>query len=490
MRLFFLKSWSLFMKLAQLILLVKKGESEQLEFKSTTSNIVAGIQTLCAFLNSEKGGSVVFGVTDYGDIKGQNVSDSTKKNIANELNKIEPRPSPKVDVIYVPIKNNNEVIILKTKAGENAPYTYDGRAYVRNQSTTSRMSKEEYVYLHNQNNQTLWESLTGNTCKLSDLDLNRIKEMVRMAVYEKRMPESAMSESIPDVLQKLEIAVNGKLTNAAVVLFCKNENKQFLQCNIKLARFKGIDKTEFLDTKTFRGNAFDMYDKAMDFLSFTLPVAARIEDNNPTRVETPAIPYKVLREAVTNAIIHRDYSQAGGSISIAVYDDRVNISNIGALPKGVELNQLSKEHQSILRNPLIAQVFYLCGKIEKWGRGTIEMINDCKKVGNSPPKYEEIGGGFSLTLPLKESINSVIKQQLSDHDLSKLTDRQKKIIEILRQGALTTTQLIKKMRSKLTTRTMQLELVKLRELNLIKSTGKTKATLWLLSEYNYEIIAK
>ncbi len=268
-------------------------------------------------------------------------------------------------------------------------------------------------------NQTLWESLTGNTCKLSDLDRNRIKELVRMAVYAKRMPESAISESIPNVLNKLELTVNGKLTNAAVILFCKKENKQFMQSSIKMARFRGIDKTEFLDTKTFRGNAFDVYDKAMDFLVFCLPVAARIEENNPIRVETPAIPYKVLREALTNALIHRDYSNPGGSIFVAVYDDRVNITNIGALPKGVDLKKLSKEHASIQRNPLIAQVFYLCDKIEKWGRGTIDMINDCKKAGIPAPIYEEIGNTFSVTFPLKESISSIMNPKVLHDDLHK-----------------------------------------------------------------------
>ncbi|HEV2601934.1 MAG TPA: ATP-binding protein [Candidatus Babeliales bacterium] len=343
------------------------------------------------------------------------------------------------------------------------------------------MSKEEYIYLHNKNNQTTWESLTGNTCTLSDLDRNRIKEVVRMTVYEKRMPEPAISESIPDILKKLHLTIDGKLTNAAVILFAKKEDKQFLQCNMKMARFRGTDKSEFFDTKSFRGNAFDIYDKAMDFLVFSLPVAARIEPNNPIRVESPAIPYKALREAVTNAIIHRDYSQAGGSISIAIYDDRVNISNTGTLPKGVALNQLSKEHQSILRNPLIAQVFYLCGKIEKWGRGTVEMINDCKKVGNPPPKYEEIGGGFSLTLPLKEHISSIKKQKPAEVDLNALTSRQKKIIQVLGQGPLTTAEIIRKMRLTITNRTIQLDLLRLKELGFIKSTGKARFTMWSLA---------
>jgi len=339
------------------------------------------------------------------------------------------------------------------------------------------MSKEEYFYLYNQSNQDLWEKSTNNSCTISDLDKNRIKEVIRTAVIEKRMPESALSESIPTILKKLNLINNNKLTNAAVILFCKKEDLQFMQSNIRLARFKGIDKSEFLDNKTFRANAFDLYDKAMDFLHFTLPVAARIEEGKAERVETPTIPYKVLREAIVNALAHRDYSHPGGSVFIAVYDDRVNISNIGALPKGLELKQLPKEHPSIPRNPLIARVFYLCKKIEGWGRGTIDMIENCKKAGNPIPKYEEIGNSFSVTLPLKEPLRVVKKEQKY---LNKLTERQQKIIQALQDGPMTRQQIMDSMNTSLSGRTMQFELAKLKKVGLIKSEGTGKFITWYL----------
>lgn len=394
------------MKIAQLKALVKRGESEQLEFKTSTASITSGMQTVCAFLNGTSGGTVIFGVKDNSDIVGQAITDKTRKEIAVELSKIE--PLSKIDVNYITISDDRQAIALLVNPGERAPYTYDGRAFIRNQSTTLRMTKEEYIYLHNHNNQALWEGLTNNTCTLRDLDRNRIKEVMRMAIFKKRLPESAAAGTTPDILRKLDLMVNDKLTNAAVILFCKNEQQQFMQSTIKLARFRGLDKSVFIDTKMFKGNAFDLYDKATEFLHFNLPIAAHIEPGKAQRIENPAIPYNVLREAITNALIHRDYSHAGGAAEVAVYDDRVNITNIGALPKGVLLSQLIKEHQSIQRNPLIAHVFYLCGMIEKWGRGTVDMMQDCKKAGNPLPKYEEIGGSFSVTLPLKNIMPTII----------------------------------------------------------------------------------
>jgi len=405
------------MKLAQLKTIVKRGESERLEFKSSTGGLSAGMQTVCAFLNSTHGGKIVFGVKDDGQIVGQIITDKTYKDLATEFNKIEPHV--KIDVQYVRVAQDRQAIVVSVEPGTHAPYMYDGRSFIRNQSTTRRMSQGEYIYLYNQKNPTLWENLTTNNCKLVDLDRNRIKEIIRMAVFEKRLPESAISESVPSILKKLKLMVDDKLTNAAVILFCKKESKQFMQSNVMLARFKGINKSEFQDTKTYIANAFDLYDKAMDFLTFSLPIAARIESGKSHRIETPAIPFKVLREALTNALVHRDYSHAGGNMTVAVYDDRVNISNIGALPQGVLLNELSQEHSSIQRNPLIANIFYLCGKIERWGRGTLDMIDDCKSAGNPSPKYEEVGGTFSATLFFKEPIRTIIYESSKKITMSK-----------------------------------------------------------------------
>jgi ATP-dependent DNA helicase RecG len=465
------------MKLSQLKALIKHGESEVLEFKNSTASLSSGMQTICAFLNSEHGGIVIFGVKDNSDLVGQDVTDKTQKDIALEINKIEPHA--RIIVTYVLIEKGKQLIILSAKSDDKAPYTYDGRGFVRNQSTTRRMTKEEYVYLYNENNPTVWENLTSNDCTIKDLDKNRIKKVINTAIAEKRLVELARDESIPNILKKLDLMVNDKLTNAAVILFCKDEDKQFMRSKIQLARFKGTDKREFLNTKEYTSNAFDLYEKAMDYLHFVLPVAARIEPGKAERIETPAIPYNALREAIINALIHRDYSHPGGSISIAIYDDRVEIANTGFLPNGVELNELTKKHHSVLRNPLIAHVFYLCKMIERWGRGTLDMIEDCKKVGNPIPQFEEIGGGFLVTFPLKEPMPTIIYKEEKKELI--LTERQKEILSLLQKRVLTRNEIMKQMKESLSDRTLQLELTKLKKLGLAKSERKTKLTVWLLT---------
>ena len=467
------------MNLAQLKDLIREGEGQYLELKSSTASLVSGMQTVCAFLNG-KGGHLIFGVQDDGRVTGQIVSDKTLKEIATELNKVEPHAQ--IDIEYLLVDDNRQVIVFIVKADNKAPYSYDGRSFVRNQSTTIKMPREEHIYLYNKNNQQLWESLTNNYCTIDDLDHAKIKEIVRTAVFEKRLPLSALQDTVEEVLIKLNLIAHDKITNAAVVLFCKDEQKLFFQCRLQLARFKGTDKKEFLDIKMFHANAFDLYDKAMDYLHFCLPVAARIEEGNPIRVETPTIPYKVLREAVTNALIHRDYSNPGGSIAIAVYDDRVNIMNIGALPPGIEIDQLTKNHASIQRNPLIANVFYLCGKIEGWGRGTLDMIEDSRAASNPVPKYEEVGGTFSITLPFQQSIRGelMLKSELVTVFHQKLTKRQQQIVDVLKLEPMTRQELMAKMETEITDRAMQLQLASLKSMGVIDSQGKSTAVVWFL----------
>jgi ATP-dependent DNA helicase RecG len=465
------------MTIKQLENLVKRGESETLEFKKSTSLLSAAMQTICAFLNSDTGGTVLIGVTDDKKIVGQAIADGTKKEISQELNKIEPHASPAVD--YIHVTANRYVIVFVVKSGSRAPYVYDGRPFIRSQSITRKMTQEKYEQLlHSRRPSSVsWESLTTNDCTINDLDKKRIKQVVNTAISEHRLTAIATKSSAPEILQKFNLMVDGQLTNAAVVLFCKNEQKQFIQSMIKLARFRGTDKSEFIDNRTMRGNIFDLYERAALFLDNYLPIAGKIEEGNPLRVETPAIPFKALREALINAFCHRDYSARNGSIDIAIYDDRVEITNSGPLPSEIKVRELSKKHQSYPRNPLIAHVLYACHMIEQWGRGTLDMIELCKQTGNKPPKFEESTGSFSVIFPLREPISRIVTPTLP---AVKLTNRQQEIMRILRQGSLSRKQIISKMENPPSDRTIQMELLTLNKLGLIAPKGKARAISWVI----------
>ena len=149
-----------------------------------------------------------------------------------------------------------------------------------------------------------------------------------MGIENGRLPESIIENtSIPVLLDKLDLADNGSFKNAAAILFAKKTSNHFPQCKLRLARFKGITRSEFIDNAQIEGNIFVLFDEAMSFLFKHLSLSGKII--KAEREEELTVPYKALREAVINAFCHRDYSNPGGSAGIAIYDDRVEIINTG-----------------------------------------------------------------------------------------------------------------------------------------------------------------
>ncbi len=222
-----------------------KDESIDIEFKSTTGEIKSACKTLCAFLNCE-GGIVFIGVKDDGRLVGQMVTDHTRLEIANELGKFEPPANIKVE--YVPIADNKQIVCLQVEAGTYKPYVYDGKPYEKLESSTRKMSQARYHQLLSHQNQVnhSWEQLYAENYTIDDLDHNLILAIVRKSVDKKRLYEMAMREDIPTVLEKLKLTENGRVKNAAMALFGKKFLPNYPQCHIKLARFKGLDRHEFL----------------------------------------------------------------------------------------------------------------------------------------------------------------------------------------------------------------------------------------------------
>lgn len=167
---------------------------------------------------------------------------------------------------------------------------------------------------------------------------------------------------------------------------------EYPQCLLRVARFKGEDKTEFLDNRQFRGHAIDLLLKAQRFLIEHVPVAGRIVPKRLERIDEPLYPPLAVREALANAICHRDYSMGGGSIGVALYDDRLEVTSSGPLHFDLTSAALFEPHESLPWNPLIASVFYRRGIIETWGRGTLKMVELAEKAGLPRPEIEETAG--------------------------------------------------------------------------------------------------
>ena len=465
------------MELIKLEKLVALGESDETEFKKSTGQLCPAFETICAFLNS-KGGLVLIGVTNEQRIIGQQVSDSTRQNIAKEINKIEPHAE--VNVQFIPFVDGKFIIILQVERGVHAPYLYDGRAYVRTQSTTVRMSQHRYEQLLVERGQLnhSWEKLITKKYPVNYLDRNLILGVIRKAVESKRLPEEALRQDIFQVLEALQLSHNGELINATIVLFGTKLLPDYPQCQLKMARFKGIDRHEFLDSDLVYGNVFELLEKGTLFIKRHLPVAAKVIPGKLERVETPLIPFNATREALINSLCHRDYSIYGGSIGLGIYDDRMEIFNDGGLPQGVTIEKI-KTGFSKPRNHLIADILFRCNLIEKWGRGIQEIIRSCMAAGDPEPEFFTDQVEFKVIFRFPKTINPMVRDSTDKQEL--LTDRQRKILEILtKSGELNIKDIHNQLHDDASERTLRRDLVKLRNLGLIQMHGRANRAAWII----------
>ncbi|NUP99546.1 MAG: putative DNA binding domain-containing protein [Armatimonadetes bacterium] len=403
--------------LEQVIGWVAAGESETQEFKRSTGQCGAAARTLSAMLN-QQGGRVVFVVEPgTGKVQGQQVGSRTLDDLATELALIEPRTTPTIECVDT--ADGCQVIVVTVGAGATPPYTYRGTLYHRVGATTHAAGRGDYerrvLEVHYQS--TRWETQIAEGWTIADLDTAELVVTVDEAIRRGRAEDPGTRE--PEALLRgLGLMRNGQLLRAAVVLFGREARllPDYPQALLRLARFRGTDRSEFVDNRRYHGHAFELLLRADRFLRDHLPIAGRVVPGLFERVDEPLYPPAAMREAVANALCHRDYSLVGGSVGVAIYDDRLEISSSGSLHFGLTVDDLLRDHDSLPWNPLIAAVFYRRGIIETWGRGTVKIVELTQQAGLPAPEFEEQAStvvvrfrpsGYVPPLPVGQDLSEV-----------------------------------------------------------------------------------
>lgn len=415
------------MELEELRSVVARGESETIEFKKSTGLLNRAGETLCAFLNG-RGGRLFFGITPEGQIVGQLVSDNTQRDLAAMLSRIE--PAAPVEINRIALDNGHEVLLLEAKrAPELVPFTFEGRPYQRVASTTCTMPQSRYneLLLERVHDHSRWETAPATGFEIEQLDRQEILRTVRLGTEAGRLPEGTARLSTKNILDRLRLCKGEQLLKAAVVLFAKDPLPDYPQCHLRLAHFKGIDKSEFLDNRQLYGNAFVLLNEAMEFLYRHLPISGRFEPNKLERIDELLFPPAALREALVNGFCHRDYSIQGGSMNVAIFDDRVEIWSAGKLPFGIRAGELKRKHESKPRNRFITDVFFRRGLIEQWGRGTQKIVELCKRAGHPEPEFEEIAGSVVVTFrpatgSITPQVTPYVTPQVTPHDTTVIAE--------------------------------------------------------------------
>ncbi len=453
--------------------LASTGESEVLEFKSTTGARREAAATVCAMLN-QRGGYVLFGVAPDSRVVGQRVGERTIEQVSAEIQRIEPPAFPEIE--RVRLWEDLEVIAVRVSPGSSPPYQYRGTSYLRVGNTTQTMSAEEYnrTLFERMHSERRWENQPADGWTINDLDLAEIRNTVAEAVRIGRLDEPG-GRNAEELLRGLGLLRGGKLFRAAAVLFGNTEllESEMPQCLLRVARFRGVDRSEFLDNRQFIGNVFTLLRSASRFLRDTLPIASRFESGHMARIDEPLYPPLATREALANALCHRDYAMGGGSIGLAVYDDRLEVTSTGPLHFGLTPEDLFGPHESRPWNPLIARTFYRRGIIEEWGRGTIKMANLATSAGLPRPEIEERGNCVTVRFRRADYVPP-------RHDDGELTEQQRTVLTLLHRsdGALALRDIRAVLGSQANERRLREDLATLKTKELVESTGVGRGARW------------
>jgi ATP-dependent DNA helicase RecG len=385
------------------------GESDVLEFKESIGRDDIA-KTLCSFLNG-KGGRIIVGVDSNGTIKG----------IANAGKQVDNLKSFLINTIVpeAPIAIGEEkfegkdLIVLKVYSGSKQPYLFDGNIYYRNGASTVKATSIQISELIHgrQKSELHWERQSALGVDLADLDSKLILATMKESRENRR--SNFEGEDILEFLFHYGLYQNGSFTNACLVLFAKNPSRFLPQVRVRLTEYSE-QKTgnTLLRDELFEGNLFSIQDKLERYIG-NLGIRSVFDKNQWKRIDFK-FPEKALQEGVINALMHRDYSSPSSSVAISIYPDSIVISNSGHLPNDLNVRDLKKSHRSHPQNPDIAHIVFLRGLIDKLGKGTIKVIEECRREGLKDPVWTDNTDGITLTFYGPKALAT--KKMKSQHD--------------------------------------------------------------------------
>jgi len=367
--------------------LIKQGESETLEFKSSFSRDV--IETAVAFANTG-GGTILVGVSDSGTIIGVTVGEESLQTWTNEIKQnTVPSIIPGIETLCL---ENKTVVCIRVDEFPVKPVGFKDRYYKRVANSNHRMNLTEMANMHLQSMQLSWDAYPDEQTSVQQLSEEKIDHFLERVRQGGRFTVEGDRDVI---LEKLGYVKNGNPTHAAVLLFGKNVPPYSLH----IGRFK--TPSMIIDDRMIRGTLFEAAEEAMQFIISHLKVAFEIT-GKIERNEIFEYPVSALRELLLNTVVHRDYTSPT-DIQIKIFDNAITFFNPGKLYGGLTIEELKTDsYQSRTRNKLIAEAFYLTHDIEKYGSGYLRVRNEIAQYPTMSFDYRESGDGYLVRLEYTE----------------------------------------------------------------------------------------
>ena len=446
--------------------IISSGEGYNAEFKvSFPSKIKEVTEEVCAFANAA-GGTLLIGVDDKNTIQGITFDNAKRSALQNSIGEISPTLHCE---IYTAEVEGKEIIVIEVPSGDNKPYVLSGAIYVRQGPNSQKLTTvEEMRDFFQQADRIYFDEAP---CKAIDIAKDITKENIRQF-----RELAGFNSTIADeqIFNNLKLYTKDTfLKNGAVLFFAQNPEQFFEKAVVRCIAFEGTDKRFIIDDKVMSGTLYQQFLQAMEWLKGKLNVRYDIEGaGSQPRKEIWEIPETVFREAIINALAHRDYYEKGARITIELFADRVEISNPGGLVSGIPRNEFGK--RSLSRNPLIFGLFERIRMVEQIGSGIVRMRDLMKEAGLTPPEFT-IDGLFTVVFRRPFDFEKWVERWVE-----KLTDNRVKILrEVHRNNRVTKRELEQIIG--LSASAIDNNIDALKELGLLERVGSDKGGNWRIN---------
>lgn len=379
----------------ELLNIIKNGENSYIEFKEEAVKAKDLAEEFVAFANAE-GGTLLIGVSDDGNIKGV-----TDEHIEEKIMNIcRNNCIPNIIPIYEEIKFDQlKVAVATIPKGLNKPYyTVDHKYYIRVGTTKRIASREELMRLFEVNGSIHFDISPVHNTSIKNLNFDIIRDyFFKYNTFDLYEEDKKSAERIlinADILKELDEKVVCSV--GGLLIFGKNPDNTLSQNGISFAHFRGNGITdELIDKKVINGRLQDIAEQTLVVIKNNMKTPSTI--NQLKREEREEYPVLVLREAIVNALVHRNYSISGSKIRIFMFDDRIEFHSPGKLPNTVTIEKM-KIGVSYARNPFLVKYMENMRYIDQLGRGIPMIIKEMKDRGVREPDLRELGEEFILTV--------------------------------------------------------------------------------------------
>lgn len=448
-------------------------ENQNTEWKSKWKDEY--LEWICGYANAQ-GGKIYIGCDDEGNVIGLQ---NARKLLEDVPNKIRDAMGiiVGVNLLEKASKEYLEIDVPAYPIGISCKGIY----YYRSGSTRQILTGPALEAFLLRKRGVTWDNLPMPAFSLKDIDDNAVERFKQLATKKGRIDKSVLDEPKAVLMEKLHLMNGDYLTNAAMLLFSKDPEKWQLGAYVKIGYFE--TDAELIYQDEIHGSLLEQVDKIVE-LVYLKYMKARISYENMQRIERYFVPEDALREAILNALCHKQY-QSGVPVQISVYEDRLYIANGGCLPEKWTLNNLMQKHASVPYNPNIAHVFYLAGFIESWGRGIEKICAACKNANVPMPEYTVNPGDIMIKFSASEElvvryIRPKVTEKVTDKVIENLDDKSLKILKLLMDDPGYTAVILSEKLS-LSRKTISERIKKLRENKIIERVGSDRKGYWKIN---------